>query len=366
MGVTLQTAASGLEPPVLFVDADGQYGPGCAGTESSAFATIQEAVDAAVVNRTKIRVCPGTYEGSVNIDNDVNGLSLRPVAPRTVTLSPGSAHVAHADLITIHGVTGTELAGFNIVVPTDSTCPDVNILIRVQNAPYTSLLSNHVLATGARTLSNCGYAMGIYLRNSARSLIAWNHVDEFWYRGISVSRSNRVRVRANTVRFEHPTAGAVGQGLGIVVSESLRARVRDNIVSSPSSAGDTTPFLLGGITILYADETRVIDNRVGWTQRGMQTVASNTLTITGNRVRHASLVGLRLQTNASTIQNNSAKSGNDMGIEVYKTSQTNQIIGNDFRNNAGTDCIDQSTGPANTWTSNLGDDSSPEGLCSTL
>jgi nitrous oxidase accessory protein NosD len=239
----------------------------------------------------------------------------------------------------------------------------VNILIRVTNAPETSVRANHLVATGAHTLGECGYGLGITVRDSPRSTVAWNRVREFHFRGINVDGSNDVRIRGNTVRSEHPGDGPVAQGIGIGVFSSLRARIRDNVIASLSSAGDTTLILQGGIAVLSSDGTAVTGNVVHWVQRGIQTVTSNGLTISDNRIRHASLVGLKLQTNDSTIANNSAKAGGDLGIDVYKTSQNNDIVMNDFRGNSGTDCVDQSAGPANTWTNDLGDESSPAGLC---
>ena len=363
--LALPAAAGPLQPPVLVVDDDGQYGPGCAGDDFDVFQTVQEAVDAAVVNKTKIRVCPGTYKGSVNIDDgNVDGLTIRAVKPWTATLKPASTHVAGTDLITITDVAHTELVWFNIVVPTEATCANVNIMIRVEDAPDTSLRANHIRATGTDTLGDCGYGLGISLRSSPRSSIAWNQIADFRVRGINVNGSSGVRMRGNTVRFDHAHESAVGQGNGIVLFDSPRGRILDNVVGSLSSAGDTTPILLGGIAVLSSDETLVRDNRVFWVQRGIQSVNSNDLTIGNNRVRHASIVGLRLQTIASTIQDNSAKRGDDMGIEVHASSHDNEIVGNDFRNNGGTDCVDHSSGPANTWSNNLGNESTPSGLCS--
>jgi parallel beta-helix repeat protein len=154
--------------------------------------------------------------------------------------------------------------------------------------------------------------------------------------------------------------------IGIFLTNSAQGRVLGNVVGSLSSAGDTTPILAAGFIAHQSNETHVSDNHVFRVGFGIQTQDSSTLTVNGNRVRHAHGAGIDLHnTSDSSVENNSAKAGEGVGISVQATSAGNGIVGNDFRNNVGTDCTDLSLGPANTWTNNLGDESIPAGICST-
>jgi nitrous oxidase accessory protein NosD len=59
-------------------------------------------------------------------------------------------------------------------------------------------------------------------------------------------------------------------------------------------------------------------------------------------------------------------SGNDFGVDVFASG--NSFHDNDFRGNLGVDCYDGSSGSgtastANTWTNDLGNIQSPEGIC---
>jgi parallel beta-helix repeat protein len=325
---------------------------------------VQEAIDAAVVNKTTIRVCPGTYRGTVSIDeNNVDGLTIRAVKPWTATLMPTSDQAPDTDLITIREVAHTQLVWLNMVFPTQTPCAKVNIAIRVEDAPDTSLRANHLRETGTDTLGDCGYSIGMSMRNSPGSTIAWNRIVDYRVRGINVSLSNGADVRGNTVRYRHADESEAGGGNGIVLHNSPHSSIQGNAVVSPSSAGTTTPIMQSGITVLGSDDTLLSDNRVFWVLRGIQAFNSNSSTISGNRVRHTTIVGFQLQTNGSTIQDNSAHAGDGTGIDVNQTSHDDLLIGNDFRNNGGTDCVDHSPGPANTWIDNLGDESTPPGIC---
>src|SRR5262245_24758987 len=74
----------------IFVDDDAVVGTGgCDDTGTVAFDTIQDAVDAAVLEDTTILVCPGIYVGQVEIDSDdPDGLVIRSTVPWKATVRP--------------------------------------------------------------------------------------------------------------------------------------------------------------------------------------------------------------------------------------------------------------------------------------
>jgi Periplasmic copper-binding protein (NosD) len=360
-------ASAGAPAAQFFVDEDGVVGPGgCETTGSTAYQTIQDAVDAVTLNKTRIYVCPGTYLGRVEIDEE-DGTVIRAVDPWTATLMPAADHFDTASMIGIFDVEDTKIVGLNIVTPTEPCDTTVGAAIRVEDAPHTILRSNHIRAPGSNTLNTaCGYERGIDMNDSPGSLIAWNRVIDFRFRGIGVDTSNGVRVRGNTVRFNHGQEGVVDDDtIGIFLNNSAQARVLRNVVGGLTTAGDTTSILERGILIQQSNGTHVRDNHVFRVGFGIQTQNSRTLAISGNNVRHAHDAGIDLHnTSSSSVENNSVKAGQAGGIVVHSTSTGNGIVGNDFGNNLGTDCTDLSLGPANTWTNNLGSESIPAGICS--
>jgi parallel beta-helix repeat protein len=95
--------------------------------------------------------------------------------------------------------------------------------------------------------------------------------------------------------------------------------------------------------------------------------------IRDNRVRSSGDAGLFIDNMAnSTIENNLVKGGEGDGIVLGGDfgfpgvgPDGNAIQNNDFRNNAGTDCIDETVPPDNNWDAetNLGDDANQEDIC---
>lgn len=63
------------------------------------------------------------------------------------------------------------------------------------------------------------------------------------------------------------------------------------------------------------------------------------------------------------VRHNRVKNVGGNGMYVSSSASANTIRDNNFSGNGGIDCVDDSSGPANTWTGNLGDESSPAGLC---
>ena len=85
--------------------------------------------------------------------------------------------------------------------------------------------------------------------------------------------------------------------------------------------------------------------------------------ISSNRVRGSVSYGMTLEsTTGVDVSGNRVFEGLNEGIVLIRSSG-NTIHNNDFSGNAGTDCVDDSPGPDSTWTNDIGDDSSPSGLC---
>jgi hypothetical protein len=106
-------------------------------------------------------------------------------------------------MIIIENVEDTKVVGLKIDVPTDPCATIVGAAFRVEDAPHTILRANHVRAIGANTRqAGCGYERGADMNDSPGSLIAWNRLIDFKFRGIGVDRSSGVRVRGNTVRVQ--------------------------------------------------------------------------------------------------------------------------------------------------------------------
>ncbi len=200
--VTAQPISAGVSFD-LFVDDDAVYGAsGCDDTGLVAFDTIQDAVDAAVVANTKIRVCPGTYTGQVSSMQT----TLTDSDPRHRSLAgdrdAGPERIADESLFRITGVEDTKVVWLNFEIPTAQTCGEIDMVINVDGAANTQLRANHIRAIGTDTIGDCGFQRGIRTGNSPNTLISWNRVIDFTVVGIAMSKSSGAIVRGNTLRLK--------------------------------------------------------------------------------------------------------------------------------------------------------------------
>ena len=298
--------------------------------------------------------------------NSVDDLTIRGVQPWTAKLVAAPDHPDFQNLITISGVSGTRLQWLRIVAPAPagdgSSCGIVRALIRVADAPDTTVRANQVRANGTDTLGGpCGYQLGVEVEDSDHALIAWNRFLDFQSVGIRPINADAANIHHNAVSFRHVNEGPGSFGIGIALNASDDARVARNLVRALPSAGVTTPWLSAGISVVLSNDPEIIGNRVFYASNGLYTFAVDAGLFLENRIRHSQLRGIFADdgTTNSDLTRNFASGGLDDGIFVAGFTSGNLLLENDARSNAGTDCTD--LGTANIWTDNLGNDSAP--LC---
>jgi hypothetical protein len=275
---------------------------------------------------------------------------------------------------------------------------------------------NVIDSIGDATFSgNCGYSYGIvftpppstgfgvpYPIETGRATN--NVVRDFKWGGILVEGERMVRVDHNKVRFLHaddpgcsssnvvpclpqtaqPTDvnSSFAEAFGIGVEDGALADIQANSVRSTYS--NQVNFAINAIYL--SDGIRLIsphgDSRVRWnTVTGAQqgiTVGGGIVgpppvlpsstdgisvghnTVTGNQV------GIEVRSDDNDVHHNESHD-NAAGI-VVSNGEDNLIHDNDARNNIEVDCYDNTSGggtsgTANWWTDNLGNTSSPSGLC---
>jgi parallel beta-helix repeat protein len=155
--------------------------------------------------------------------------------------------------------------------------------------------------------------------------------------GIAVISATNASVKSNKISLG--VTNAVGAGLGIDLDQSTNPDVEGNNVATNPGAG----IALFGVT------------------NGL--VKGNKLTSNGT--------GIDLSSDGSgttnvNVQTNVVTKSSAVGILAESTTSGNHITGNNLTQNRPFDAQDQSSGPANTWSSNTcsgGGGSSPAGLC---
>jgi hypothetical protein len=412
------TAAAG-ERVTRWVDDPGAGG-GPSECATAVYTSIQDAIDDSSAG-DRVRVCPGNYLDEIHLNKRVQVRSVplwgaRIVAPAAV--APGTDGITALVRITANNA---RLRGFRLEVPAGEqiltpfgvppcTAFDVAVFVLADNV---GVRNNNIYATGDATNSgNCGYDYGIVFGShgnsvegglatpvSASGRATFNWVTNFKRGGILIEEEDTdVLVRRNTVRYLHeddpgceifslvceinlanPTGNvneAFRQTFGIGVESSARADVSYNAVySGPNSIGQIsggpggTALLSQGIALTRLDEleqTVVFHNFVHHTSEGIVTDTAGDGAVISYNVTRENGIGIMLRGGNDEIHNNRSTANQAYGI--YAGSENNDIHDNNATGNGSLDCADTTSGSgtagtANTWTSNLGDDDSPDGIC---
>jgi hypothetical protein len=403
----MATPAAAVGHTNRWVDDDVVAGDGPSNCDSAAYSSIQDAIDDSSAGDW-VYVCPGAYSEELSIPAGVK-VRARPnfhaklVAPLVGT----------ATLVTMPG-DGARLRGFVIQIPageatlsispTVAVCHhyDAAIIVTGNNAV---VRDNRISAVDGQTLGgSCGYDYGIVIGehgDSATARVTFNWVTDFKAGGILVEDDDSYAwIRRNTVRYLHenecniiaitgctislrPSVNssvndAFSLAFGIGVESNARADIIKNWIGSGPNACSTgpsyacspgfTPTLNDGISLTGLDgseTTTVSDNKVVRTTGGIVTrTAADGALIHGNWV-YSAHYGYQVGGDNDEWYGNHT-SGNDIGISVGGSG--NYFHDNDFRGNLGVDCSDNTSGSgtastANTWTNDLGNVQSPEGIC---
>ena len=216
-GYVARVTPSGPLPPVLTVDDDGIDCPG-------ALRTIQDAVSRAVAGST-IRVCPGTYRGTVNIIGpEKNALKLVAVGRQDEVVLHGD--YTERDGFHLENVSNVLIRGFTVrdfgVSATTASDWGVGNQIYLENAHYNTIEHSRLIN---------GDRMGIMPVDSGNNLVqnnvAWVDNSALANCGIHVegpkSAGNIIRLN---MFWSNKLAGVMVRGAG------AGNRIQDNTVLS--------------------------------------------------------------------------------------------------------------------------------------
>lgn len=406
-----------------WVDDDSSPGDGPAACDTAAFSSIQAAIDASN-NWDHVNVCPGYYEEQLTLD--VRGILVQAVPLRKAHIVAPALMAVVDGITSLVRMTewAARLNGFRIDIPAGEapaptiipTCSTVDVAV-LALGERNRVRWNVIDAIGDATFSgNCGYAYGIVFTDSVlppafgapypteTSRATHNTVRDFKWGGILIEGARMVRVDRNKIRFMHaddpgcliynispcfPTTAQPTEvnssfplSFGIGVEDGALADIQANNVRSTFSnvvqVTINSISLSDGIRLLAAHaDSRVRGNTVTGAQQGISVgggiivlppvqasstagVEINGNTLTGNGA------GLEVASDENDVHHNESHN-NAAGIVVVN-GESNLIHDNDARNNHEVDCYDNTSGggtsgTANWWTDNLGNTSSPSGLC---
>ncbi|MEA2621651.1 MAG: hypothetical protein QOH61_561 [Chloroflexota bacterium] len=364
--------AAGTASSTWYVDDDGTVGAtSCDG--STSVGTIQDVIDASGVDDT-IRVCPGTYPQWLHVGNAHDGLTLEAVSRWTATIAPEQG-VAPTDAYLLHvdGANHVRVTGLRFVAPTAAECNQVTALIYVQDADGSVIRGNRFAPMGPTSLGPCGYSEGINLDNVTGAFVSWNLVRDFKSFGIAQVGSSGV-IKHNSVRYFHPAYDymeTTAQGI-YSSSASGALRISGNVVRGAPGAGSDAVAISTAISVGFGGTFPLVirDNVTRYTTTSIAFGFMSRM-----RVKHNDGVGIGIDSGISAaLGGNLSIYGNHMtgfarGVRATDTTGDIHFRMNDFRGNINRDCVDQSegdgtAGTANVWVHNLGDESSPHGICS--
>jgi nitrous oxidase accessory protein NosD len=392
------TGSRGSHARVLVVDEDAHRHKTCYGKHRRVFHTIQSAVDAADPGDT-IKVCPGLYQEVVTVrepDLTIKGANAGRDATRhgrgresivagvAGTMAPGVVQL-RADDITWDGFTILGAPGAQNNPPGMYTSPaHSGYLIRDTifqdngNGIHLGASGTHpTLICRNRFVANNEFegptgAYGIYSSEGAQQvLITTNRFER--HNGAAIFLADKGKLQRDIV-IEHnksvddKTFASVFNSTRVrVTSNWIRARVND-----PQFPERVSAIYIGArnnnIVVQKNKVKSASGNGIDITnsgELGTAPAAPRNVVVRRNKVEHAQLSGIEVSaTGVRQYQVLANRSRNNTKFGIHFAPRTNRgtVIGNTALGNE-VDCRDQTTGPLNTWTGNVGVSSQPAALC---
>jgi parallel beta-helix repeat protein len=369
LGALTGPAAGGVTA-TRFVDDDGTAGAnGCDGAQSVP-TSIQAAVDLSGPGDT-IKVCPGTYPETVDVD--VLGLRIEGVKRWKAKVNPTSTDIGAIIRIDADDV---RVVWLKVQGRTSGSCQLIGAGILVDGQHDVSVIANHVLAakSGDARFGPCGIQTGIHLATGSSALVRYNIVRDWRLQGIWLqSNDPGSAVKNNSVRFWHPDpcvtaacASRVGPAIGSapigIHIHNSGAVVSENVISSGEGSISPSYLTYIGIRLNSSTGVKVRANRIGRTaSMGMEVNNTSDSRIRDNNLQ-VGVNGLAVSgaSSGNTIRGNLVQSFSQNGIWLHSGATPNTLIDNVATQN-GLDCNDVEGG--NTWTDNTGQTDSPDGIC---
>jgi parallel beta-helix repeat protein len=390
--------------------------PGDTDCSAASYTTIQAAVNASGPGDT-VKVCPGTYMEQVRINGHTHdGLKLESAKPLQAIIQWPAVETTPSVLVDFNGADHVTLRGFTITGPfTFPGC--VNHLhegVLVENAFNERIHHNHItnIQNSDSSLYGCqdGDAVAIGRRGGTQAGSAevdHNQIDEYQKNGVqAVNSGSAAHIDRNIVTgSSKPEIRAIIASNGVVVFGGAAALIDHNAISE----NQFTPAHFSSGIILDqapANSSRIDHNRVSSNDYGIEVdseskleishndIVENTndavtvcgdlsqgcgpataIVVRANDVEDNGGSGVLLLAASNNLVKSNEVSGNGAaafgsldGIHVDVKSSGNQILNNQASNNQPYDCADDShgtgtSGTANTWAHDEGNNSNPAGLC---
>ncbi|MEA2621491.1 MAG: hypothetical protein QOH61_401 [Chloroflexota bacterium] len=388
-----------------WVDNDGMAGPahGCAGT-AAAFDSVQDAIDASGANDV-VWICPGTYRENLRVTAQP-GLQLRSVKRWKAVLMPTPAVTSAAATATVEP-SGTltpvlyiesnrVLARWlTIKIPATGNCDYAMHGVVVQGAGQVQIRGNRITG-GAGAPDQCGMGTGIYFEGAATGQASYNIIQKFVNSGITAYLGPSVLLYRNSIRMFTPgcvtavacaaagrpagsttaVAPALGPSQVGIRANNAAVRIRGNVVrEDPNFVSSSFSYGIGIDVFNSSAVNHVVinGNTVVGAVDGISVFQASDGTITRNHISGGSGRGIALLSASNwTVDHNRVTGRGGSGIVLDNGTSLNDVDSNDFSGNVDTDCVDATgnvavAGPVdpidNTWTNDVGDESSPAGIC---
>jgi hypothetical protein len=386
---------------VLVVDKESHRGT-CYGKHHRRFRTIQSAVDKARRGDT-IKVCPGRYEETVTVkepDLTIKGANAGRDATR---------HGRGRESI-VAGLPGTMVPGLVQLLADDITWDGFTILGApgaLDNPPgmYTSPTASgylirdtifqdngngiHLGASGAHSTLICRNrfvannefegatgAYGIYSNEGARRVLITSNRFERHNAAAIFLGDQGAQPRQRDVRIEHNKS--VRDMSFATIFNSRRVRVTSNWIRARVNEPPFTDDPASAIFIGARNDDIVVQKNKVKSASGNGIDISNTgedgptdtppenVVVRKNKVANTELAGIAVSaTGAGEYQvlANRSRNNTKFGIQFGPATAGGTVTGNTALDNGQFDCLDESTGPKNTWTGNTGRTADPPAIC---
>ena len=369
LSVTSVAAGFPSATQTRYVDDDGMGTPGssCDGPSGLSM-SIQDTIDAANPGDT-IMVCPGFYDEVISVTK--NDLKIISVKKWKALIVPPTDFTPDSNLFSVSNASGVVVKHFKFWMFTEGECEYVASMVYVNDAPYTQIRGNKVVAAGDEGLGDCGYLTGIFVTGESDGTeVNRNRITDFQLTGILLDNiQGNYIVKYNRVNFYHAAyATAPYSPMGIYADTTpSNVQIVHNKVRSLDTAGTSTPRLVRAISVSGAN----VDVR-GNSGKNVGTFIyledGESGRVNYNRAVSNVMAGLDVnQTGGLEVAHN-VISGSNAGVDVNNFSFDNNFHDNDWTGASTTDCEDDSSGSGtadtgNTWTNNYGDSSIPVGIC---
>lgn len=365
LAFALVAAPASAAGKTRWVDDDGKAGSAGCDAKASAFKTVQKAVTASGAGDT-VRVCPGTYVGFVTISGARDGLVLKSTKPHKAILkAPAEAIFDTTHLVTVDNVDKVTVSGFALrpLRATSHSFCDWSTGIRALDARTLSIIGNDVRPAGSGPF--CGIYDGIALNAGTTGTVSGNVIKDYRNDGIHIEGAGTdVTIKDNAITFAHVGLNNTG-GSGVQIITGAIAIVRGNTITGPAAGPGNPPQPQAGVRLSSPGAATVIRaNTISARASDIEVHAANGVIIRDNVLTGGQVALNIFNGDGMSVFGNVATLSTVNGLYVAASATGNNVHDNDFRV-TGYDCQGETadTGPNNTWTDKLGNQSNPSILC---